>query len=159
MQSWIAPAFAFLKPANGRVKALRRSRSDPIQHTGRSWMPGLYQRAGAFPDLTCAPGWPTMGPRRVAIIGGGVVGCATALELQQRGFQVTVLDRNGEVGHGSTSASCGFVRRFYSHPGMYFRPEGSERDLIVGTMDPPCDELEWVDPDDYNEGITETYAE
>ncbi len=59
-----------------------------------------------------------MGPMRVAVIGGGVVGCATALELQQRGFQVTVLDRNGEVGHGSTSASCGVVRRFYSQPGM-----------------------------------------
>ena len=59
-----------------------------------------------------------MGPMRVAIIGGGVVGCGTALELQQRGFQVTVLDKNGEVGHGSTSASCGVVRRFYSQPGM-----------------------------------------
>ena len=29
-----------------------------------------------------------------------------------------MLDRNGEVGHGSTSASCGIVRRFYSQPGM-----------------------------------------
>ena len=55
---------------------------------------------------------------RVAIIGGGVIGCSIALELRRRGGQVTVLDRNGEVGHGSTSASCGIVRRFYSQPGM-----------------------------------------
>lgn len=55
---------------------------------------------------------------RASIIGGGVIGCAVALELRRRGFQVTVVDRNGDVGHGSTSASCGIVRRFYSQPGM-----------------------------------------
>ncbi len=54
----------------------------------------------------------------VCIIGGGVIGCAIGLELRRRGFEVTVLDRNGEVGHGSTSSSCGIVRRFYSQPGM-----------------------------------------
>jgi sarcosine oxidase subunit beta len=56
--------------------------------------------------------------KRASIIGAGVVGCATGLELRRRGYDVTVLDRNGDVGHGSTSASCGIVRRFYSQPGM-----------------------------------------
>jgi sarcosine oxidase subunit beta len=55
---------------------------------------------------------------RVAIIGGGVIGCAVALEARRRGFEVTVVDRLGAVGHGTTSASCGIVRRFYSQPGM-----------------------------------------
>jgi len=55
---------------------------------------------------------------RVAIIGGGVIGCAIALEARRRGFEVTVIDRLGAVGHGTTSASCGIVRRFYSQPGM-----------------------------------------
>jgi len=50
----------------------------------------------------------------IAIIGGGVVGCSIALELARRGAAPIVIDRNGEVGHGSTSASCGIVRRFYS---------------------------------------------
>ncbi len=54
----------------------------------------------------------------VCVIGGGVIGCAVGLELRRRGLDVIVLDRNGEVGHGSTSASCGIVRRFYSQPGM-----------------------------------------
>jgi len=55
---------------------------------------------------------------RVAIVGGGVIGCAIALEARRRGFDVTVVDRMGAVGHGTTSASCGIVRRFYSQPGM-----------------------------------------
>jgi len=54
----------------------------------------------------------------VAIIGGGVIGCAIALEARRRGFEVTVIDKLGAVGHGTTSASCGIVRRFYSQPGM-----------------------------------------
>jgi len=55
---------------------------------------------------------------RVCVIGGGVVGCSIGLELRRRSCEVTVVDRNGDVGHGSTSASCGIVRRFYSQPGM-----------------------------------------
>ena len=55
---------------------------------------------------------------RAVVIGAGVVGCAVGLELRRAGFQVTVVDKNGDVGHGSTSSSCGIVRRFYSQPGM-----------------------------------------
>jgi len=55
---------------------------------------------------------------RVCVIGAGVVGCAVALELRRGGYDVTVLDKNGDVGHGSTAASCGIVRRFYAQPGM-----------------------------------------
>ncbi|MAG58479.1 MAG: FAD-dependent oxidoreductase [Planctomycetes bacterium] len=56
--------------------------------------------------------------RDVAVVGAGIVGCAIGLELARRGASCTVIDRNGEVGHGSTSASCGIVRRFYSTPTM-----------------------------------------
>jgi sarcosine oxidase subunit beta len=55
---------------------------------------------------------------RAIVIGAGVVGCAVGLELRRSGFEVTVVDKNGDVGHGSTSSSCGIVRRFYSQPGM-----------------------------------------
>jgi sarcosine oxidase subunit beta len=55
---------------------------------------------------------------KVAVVGAGVVGCAVALELRRRGCEVVSIDRHGAVGHGSTSASCGIVRRFYSQPGM-----------------------------------------
>lgn len=56
--------------------------------------------------------------RHAAIVGAGVIGCSIALELKRRGFDVSVIDRNGEAGHGTTSASCGVVRRYYSQPGM-----------------------------------------
>lgn len=55
---------------------------------------------------------------RAVVIGAGVLGCAIAWELRKLGAEVVAVDRNGEVGHGSTSASCGIVRRFYSQPGM-----------------------------------------
>ncbi len=55
---------------------------------------------------------------RVTVVGAGVVGCAVGLQLQRNGFQTTVVDKNGDAGHGSTSSSCGIVRRFYSQPGM-----------------------------------------
>ncbi len=50
----------------------------------------------------------------IAIIGAGVIGCAAAYELAKRGARPTVVDREGDVGHGTTAASCGIVRRFYS---------------------------------------------
>jgi sarcosine oxidase subunit beta len=44
--------------------------------------------------------------------------------------------------------------------GIYFRPESGGSDLIVGTTDPECDELEWIaDPDDFDPGVTETYRQ
>ncbi|MCP3918970.1 MAG: FAD-binding oxidoreductase [bacterium] len=64
---------------------------------------------------------------QVAVIGAGVIGCAVAWELAKVGFDSTVIDRNGDVGHGSTSASCGIVRRFYSTPTMTgMAQEGAE---------------------------------
>jgi len=50
----------------------------------------------------------------VVIIGAGVVGCSIAHAMARRGRAPLVVDTQGEVGHGSTSASCGIVRRFYS---------------------------------------------
>jgi sarcosine oxidase subunit beta len=44
--------------------------------------------------------------------------------------------------------------------GGYFRPESGGRDVIVGSTDPACDPLEWIeDPDDYPGAITEEYRE
>ena len=57
-------------------------------------------------------------PKHAALVGAGIIGCSIARDLRRRGFDVTVIDRNGEAGHGSTSASCGVVRRFYSQFGM-----------------------------------------
>jgi len=55
---------------------------------------------------------------RTTIVGAGVVGCSIALSLRRLGMDVTVVDKLGAVGHGSTSASCAIIRRYYSQPGM-----------------------------------------
>ena len=54
--------------------------------------------------------------KRAVIIGAGVIGCAIALQLARKGFQTTNIDKNAEVGSGSTSNSCAIVRFSYSTP-------------------------------------------
>jgi sarcosine oxidase, subunit beta len=52
----------------------------------------------------------------VAIIGGGIIGCATAYHLAKRGCtNVVVLERN-TVGSGSTSKAAGGIRTQFSTP-------------------------------------------
>ncbi len=44
--------------------------------------------------------------------------------------------------------------------GIYFRPESGEQALIVGTTDPKCDELEFIeDPDEARTSITDRYRQ
>lgn len=58
-----------------------------------------------MPPVT-ASGLPT--PRRVAVVGAGMVGLATAWFLQERGVDVTVLDREG-VAAGSSWGNAGWL--------------------------------------------------
>jgi glycine/D-amino acid oxidase-like deaminating enzyme len=48
------------------------------------------------------------------VIGAGVIGSSIALEMARHGYAVTVVDKAGGVGHGSTSASSAIVRFNYS---------------------------------------------
>lgn len=50
----------------------------------------------------------------VIVIGAGVIGAATALELSKRGRAVLVLDAGSAVGAGSTSSSSAIIRFHYS---------------------------------------------
>jgi glycine/D-amino acid oxidase-like deaminating enzyme len=50
----------------------------------------------------------------VIIIGAGLIGCATALHLAQRGLKVTVLEKD-TVGAGGTGRSSAIVRQHYSN--------------------------------------------
>lgn len=51
----------------------------------------------------------------VVVIGGGIMGCATALELARRGASVTVVEK-GALASGSTGRSSAIVRQHYSNP-------------------------------------------
>ncbi len=48
------------------------------------------------------------------VIGTGVIGSAIALELARQGRRVLSIDRNRQVGHGSTAGSCAIIRMHYS---------------------------------------------
>ncbi|WP_345578226.1 FAD-dependent oxidoreductase [Nonomuraea rosea] len=55
----------------------------------------------------------------VVVVGAGVIGSSTALELARAGLQVVVVDRLNGPGQGSTSASSAVVRFNYStFPGV-----------------------------------------
>ncbi len=59
------------------------------------------------------------------IIGTGVIGTAVAFELAKAGWKTLSLDRNTQVGHGSTAGSCAIIRMHYStFDGTAFAWEG-----------------------------------
>jgi sarcosine oxidase subunit beta len=47
------------------------------------------------------------------VIGAGILGTSIGLELARLGLRVVVVDRNGEVGEGSTRSSTAIIRSFY----------------------------------------------
>ena len=60
----------------------------------------------------------------VAVIGGGVIGAAVALELARRGASVVVLER-GRVGYGCSYGNAGWLTPSLSiplpAPGMFWK--------------------------------------
>lgn len=46
---------------------------------------------------------------RVAVVGGGIVGLATALQLGERGFRVVVYENRSDFGAGATAAAIGGI--------------------------------------------------
>jgi sarcosine oxidase, subunit beta len=50
----------------------------------------------------------------VIIIGGGIMGCSTALQLARRGGRVALLEQK-EIGYGSTGHSSAIIRQHYSN--------------------------------------------
>ena len=55
-------------------------------------------------------------PPDVAIIGGGAVGAACALELARRGASVTLLERGPELGSGCSAGNAGLICPSHSTP-------------------------------------------
>jgi D-amino-acid dehydrogenase len=52
----------------------------------------------------------------VMVIGGGIVGLASALELKMRGLDVTLIERGEEVGHECSSGNAGMIRKVRPMP-------------------------------------------
>lgn len=61
----------------------------------------------------------------VIVIGTGVIGTSVAYELSKKGWKTLSLDRNSQIGHGSTAGSCAIIRMHYStFDGTAFAWEG-----------------------------------
>lgn len=63
----------------------------------------------------------------VLVLGGGVIGIATALELQKAGRQVLVIDR-GPIGHGCSYGNAGWITPCFAmplpQPGLFWKSLG-----------------------------------
>src|SRR5437588_1950839 len=54
----------------------------------------------------------------VVVIGGGILGCATAVQLALKGVRrVILLEKGAQVAVGASGASGGLVRMHYTNPG------------------------------------------
>ena len=62
----------------------------------------------------------------VAIIGGGVVGCAIARELSRYELRIALLEKCAEVGFGTTKTNSGII-----HPGHHSPPDTLKGRLAV----------------------------
>jgi glycine oxidase len=65
---------------------------------------------------------------RAVIIGGGVVGCVTAIKLKESGYDVTVVDRS-IIGEESSAAGAGII-----FPLMPWNYESRVFDLSIGAL-------------------------
>lgn len=68
----------------------------------------------------------------IAIIGGGVIGVATALELARRGRSVTLLER-GRVAYGCSFGNCGWLTPSLARP---LAAPGQARKALPWLLDP-----------------------
>src|SRR5690606_2185336 len=92
----------------GRARGARRRRPAP--------------RAGRVRPLPAAPEGARVRAPRVAVVGGGIAGLATAALLARGGARVTLLERHDVVGgRAGTLEVDGF--RFDTGPSWYFMPE------------------------------------
>ena len=46
--------------------------------------------------------------KKIAIIGGGIIGCLSAIKLRESGFSVVIVDKN-EIGKESSWAGAGIL--------------------------------------------------
>lgn len=66
----------------------------------------------------------------VVVIGGGVVGLASALALAERGASVCLLEREPRVGHGTSTRNSGVI-----HAGLYYPTNSLKATLCVEGRD------------------------
>ncbi len=98
-----------------RVAATAATTAAPARAFWGSWggKSGGADSASKVADAMGAPATapvehkPSSETADAVIIGAGIIGSSIALQLARKGVRVTVLEKNGSVGSGSTSYSSG----------------------------------------------------
>ena len=67
--------------------------------------------------------------KNVIIIGGGIVGCLSALEFKKKGFDVTIIEKS-DIGHESSSAAAGIL-----YPLMPWKYDDALYELSLGSAE------------------------
>ena len=67
--------------------------------------------------------------QKVIIIGGGIVGCLSALEFKKKGFDVTIIEKS-DIGHESSSAAAGIL-----YPLMPWKYDDALYELSLGSAE------------------------
>jgi glycine oxidase len=67
--------------------------------------------------------------KNVIIIGGGIVGCLSALEFKKKGFDVTIIEKSN-IGHESSSAAAGIL-----YPLMPWKYDDALYELSLGSAE------------------------
>ena len=67
--------------------------------------------------------------KNVIIIGGGIVGCLSALEFKKKGFDVTIIEKSN-IGHESSSAAAGIL-----YPLMPWKYDDALYELSIGSSE------------------------
>ena len=73
---------------------------------GRAWLTGMGEY---LLDPDPLPRVRPLSGYEVAVVGAGIVGCATAFELASRGVRVCLIDRGSEISSGTTGLGEGNV--------------------------------------------------
>lgn len=93
----------------------------------------------------------------IIVIGGGIVGCMTAMELTQRGYQVTVVERNQIAAQTSGEASWAGAGIVYPLLPWMYRGEVNQLALAGANLYPQvCEQLyreTGIDPECVKSGM------
>lgn len=94
---------------------------------------------------------------KVIVVGGGVVGCMTALKLAKRGHQVTVVERNKIAAHTSGEASWAGAGLLFPLLPWFYKEEVNRLSLAGAALYPKiCQQLlqdTGIDPEYVQSGL------
>ncbi|MBB6053391.1 FAD-dependent oxidoreductase [Armatimonas rosea] len=129
------------------AKKAQEGRLDDIRYCTRC----LQSCHGAMDRMTCVynpltsreaiPGWSELVPaekrKRVVVVGAGPAGMEAALTAHDRGHEVIVLERSGQIGGQVLLAAASPLRKPWARIAEYYQRQAKKLDVRLGTSATP----------------------